>query len=142
MIKKIDSSKPNLVLATYDNLIVYKEYDCLYIEKEEEEYCYRIDNIANTNIGDKFVISDSGKKLEKVVVSREEFPLYLKSYDGKNKDINRIFIDKKIPLRKRKNWPVITNKFGTLLLVINIKKFYNNLDDFANEIVEFYINEK
>ena len=36
-------------------------------------------------IGDKFVISNRGKKLEKVIVSKDEFPLYLKNYDGKNK---------------------------------------------------------
>jgi len=142
MIKKIDSSKPNLILAKYDDLIVYKEYDYLYIEKESEEYCYKIDNIDNTNIGGKYIISKTGKKLEKVMATTSEFPLYLRSYDGKNKDVNRIFIDKKIPFRKRKSWPVITNKFGTLLLVINIKKFYNNLDDFSSEIIEFYVNEK
>lgn len=141
MIRQISSDKPNIVLAKYDNLVVYKEYGYLHIHEDEEEYCYKIENLDNTNIGNRFVISDSGKKLEKVVVRKDEFPLYLKSYDGKNKDINRIFIDKKIPFRKRKNWPVITNKFGTLLLVINIKKFYNILSNFSEEIIEFYVKE-
>lgn len=142
MIKKISSDKPNIVLANYDDLILYKEYDKLHIQKSEEEFCYRIDNLDNTNIGDKFIISFEGKKLEKVVAKQNEFPLYIKSYDGKNKEINRIFIDKKIPLRKRKTWPVITNKFGTVLLVINIKKFYNILGNFSDEIIEFYVKEK
>lgn len=142
MIKKISSDKPNIILAKYDDLILYKEYHQLHIEKEQEGFCYRIDNLDNNNIGDRFIISDNGHKLEKVVVSKDEFPLYIKSYDGQNKEINRIFIDKKIPLRRRKNWPVITNKFGTVLLVINIKKFYNILGNFSNEIIEFYVKEK
>jgi hypothetical protein len=37
---------------------------------------------------------------------------------------------------------MITNKFGTLLLVINIKKFYNILDNLSDEIIEFYVKEK
>ena len=142
MLKKISSPKPNIILAKYDELILYKEYDKLHIQKSEEEFCYRIDNLDKTNISDRFIITNEGKKLEKVIARRDEFPLYIKSYDGKNKEINRIFIDKKVPLRKRKNWPVITNKFGTVLLVINIKKFYNILGNFSDEIIEFYIKEK
>jgi tRNA(Ile)-lysidine synthetase-like protein len=142
MIKKIASDKPNIVLSKYDDLIVYKEYDNLHIHKEDEEYCYKIDDLSNVSIGERFQISDTGKKLEKVVVKKDEFPIYIKSYDGKNKDVNRIFIDKKVPLRQRKNWPMITNKFGTLLLVINIKKFYNILDNLSDEIIEFYVKEK
>jgi tRNA(Ile)-lysidine synthase len=142
MIKKIASDKPNIVLSKYDDLIVYKEYDNLHIHKEDEEYCYKIDDLSNASIGERFQISDTGKKLEKVVVKKDEFPIYIKSYDGKNKDVNRIFIDKKVPLRQRKNWPMITNKFGTLLLVINIKKFYNILDNLSDEIIEFYVKEK
>lgn len=142
MIKKIASDKPNIVLSKYDDLIVYKEYDNLHIHKEDEEYCYKIDDLSSVSIGERFQISDTGKKLEKVVVKKDEFPIYIKSYDGKNKDVNRIFIDKKVPLRQRKNWPMITNKFGTLLLVINIKKFYNILDNLSDEIIEFYVKEK
>ena len=141
ILKKIHSNKPNIVLACYDDITLYKEYNLLVIEKNKKEYSYVIENNKASNVGDRFVISNEGKKLEKVVIEESRFPLYVKNYDGNNKKINRIFIDKKIPLRKRKSWPVIVDKFGVLLLVIGIKKFYNELYDFDGGIVEFYIHD-
>ena len=139
IIKKINSNKPNIVLAVYDNLTFYKEYKLLVIEKNKEEYSYKIDNGNLEGAGEEFSLSNQGKTLEKVVASEEQFPLYLKNYDGTNKEVNRIFIDKKIPLRCRKSWPMIVDKFGRLLLVVNIKKFYNNLCGLDKKLVEFYV---
>ena len=141
LLKKINSNKPNIVLAKYDDLILYKEYDLLVIEKDKKEYCYEINDTNAKCIGDRFVVSSEGKKLEKVMVSKNNFPLYVQNYNGDNAKINRIFIDKKIPLKERKNWPIIVDKFGGLLLVIGIKKFYNELCDFDGDIVEFYIHD-
>ena len=64
----------------------------------------------------------------------------MKNYNGSDKKINRLFIDKKIPVRKRKSWPVIVDKFGCLLLVIGIKKFYNELCDIDGDLVDFYVH--
>lgn len=139
ILKKIDSNKPNIVLAEYDGFTLYKEYKYLVIEENKKEYCYDIVSLEKKEICDEYVIKDIGKRLERVVVSKNRFPLQIKNYDGKNKDINRIFIDKKIPLRQRKNWPVIVDKFGALLLVIGIKKFYNELSQFEEDRVEFYV---
>lgn len=141
ILKKIDSNKPNVILANYDNFTLYKEYKLLVIEKNKDGYCYEISNLDNKQISDSYIIKDVGRRLERVVVSKDLFPLYLKNYDGKNKTINRIFIDKKIPLRKRKNWPIIVDKFGALLLVIGIKKFYNEESQFDDNRVDFYVCE-
>ena len=137
--KKITSNKPNIELAQYENMILYKEYNFLVLEENKEEYCYPILDSKQISEASGFCISDKGKKLERVVVSKENFPLYLKNYDGSNPKINRLFIDKKIPLRKRKTWPVIVDKFGSLLLVINIKKFYNEVWDFPGNYIDFYV---
>lgn len=141
IIKKINSSKPNIELAQYDDIILYKEYKFLVIEKNKKEYCYKIDEYRNIEEKSGYYISEVGKKLERVIATREQFPLYLKSYDGNDAKINRIFINKKIPLRKRKTWPVVVDKFGALLLVIGIKKFYNEVCDFNGNIIDFYICE-
>lgn len=139
IIKKINSNKPNIILAKYNDITVYKEYKTLVIEENKEEYCYEIKSEKSVDFSKEYYISDVGKRLERVVVSKKQFPLYLKNYDGKNKDINRIFIDKKIPLKERKRWPVIVDKFGALLLVIGIKKFYNEVYDFGADKIEFYM---
>ena len=139
IIKKIESPKPNIVLACYDDFTLYKEYKLLTIDKNKEEYCYKISNAELKKISDEYSLTSSGKKLERVIVTKDRFPLFLKNYDGNNKEINRIFINKKIPLRERKKWPVIVDKFGDLLLVIGIKKFYNELYDFNENQVDFYV---
>lgn len=141
MLKKIASSKPNIILATYEDITLYKEYNFLVLEKNKKDYCYEIANADKTYIGEGYYISDRGKKLEKLVVSKDCFPLYLKNYRGDNTKINRLFIDKKIPLRQRKSWPIIVDKFERLLLVIDIKKFYNELWDFKEDHLEFYISK-
>ena len=92
-------------------------------------------------VGD-FVISSEGSKLEKVVVSRELFPLTIESYKGDDKVINRLFIEKKIPVSQRKCWPIIKDKLGRVLLVLNIKKFYNIIDSNCDNMIEFYIRRK
>lgn len=139
IIKKISSSKPNIELGRFEDFILYKEYGAVTIKKEEKEYCYLIEDL-NSNLGE-FEIKSSGKKLEKVVVSQNSFPLKIESYKGDNKIINRLFIDKKIPISERKRWPIVKDKLDNVLLVLNIKKFYNNkvLDD---KVIEFYIKRK
>ena len=141
ILKKIDSPKPNIVLATYDDITLYKEYNFLVMEKNKEEYSYEIKDESRVYVGEGYYVSNQGKKLEKLMVSKDMFPLYLKNYKGDNKKVNRIFIDKKIPLRERKNWPIIVDKFDRLLLVIDIKKFYNELWDCKEDHIEFYISK-
>ncbi len=142
ILKKIKSNKPNIILAEYENIALYKEYELLVIDKNNKEYCYKIDDNENKKITDEFYIASSGRKLEKVVVRQNDFPLYLKNYDGNNSKVNRIFINKKIPLRLRKKWPIIVDKFGALLLVIDIKKFYNEVWDESENPISLYVCKK
>ena len=73
---------------------------------------------------------------------KDLFPLKIESYKGDNKIINRLFIDKKIPLSERKRWPIVKDKLGRVLLVLNIEKFYNNLYSCDEDVIEFYIRRK
>ena len=98
-------------------------------------------NDLNSDLGE-YIISDSGKKLEKVVVDKSLFPLSIENYKGNDKIINRLFIDKKVPISERKNWPIIKDKLGRVLLVLNIKKFYNIIDSSPEKTIEFYVRKK
>lgn len=140
IIKKIDSSKPNIMLGKFKEFVLYKEYESLVIKKEDKEFSYIVESL-DSDIGG-FVIRDSGKALEKVVVSKDMFPLKLESYRGDSKIINRLFIEKKVPVSERKKWPVVKDKLDRVLLVLNIKKFYNIMDSDKENIVEFYISRK
>lgn len=140
LINKINSNKPNIVLGKFLEFVLYKEYDRLVIKKEVNEFSYTIDSLK-CDIGE-FEICSKGKKLEKVVVSEDMFPLTLESYKGDNSVINRLFIDKKIPISERNSWPIVKDKLGRVLLVLNIKKFYNIIDSNCDNMIEFYIRKK
>lgn len=140
IIKKVESDKPNIELARFKEFILYKEYESLVIKKESKEFSYNVVSL-DSDIGE-FFVSDTGRSLERVVVSRDMFPLKIESYRGDNKIINRLFIDKKIPVSERKNWPIVKDNLGRVLLVLNIKKFYNIKDSNKENIIEFYIRRK
>jgi tRNA(Ile)-lysidine synthase len=140
VINKINSNKPNIVLGEFKGFVLYKEYERLVIKKGENEFSYIIKDL-DSDIG-MFEISDDGRKLEKLVVSRDLFPLTLESYKGDDKIINRLFIDKKVPISERKCWPIVKDKLGRVLLVLNIKKFYNIIDSNCDNMIEFYIRKK
>ena len=140
IISKINSNKPNIILGEFEGFILYKEYSKLTIKREVNDYCYVINDL-NSDLGE-YIISDSGKKLEKVVVDKSLFPLSIENYKGNDKIINRLFIDKKVPISERKNWPIIKDKLGRVLLVLNIKKFYNIIDSSPEKTIEFYVRKK
>lgn len=142
ILKKVQSNKPNIILASYENITLYKEYELLVIDKNNIDYCYMIKDSTTIDINDHFYIDKVGNKLEKIIVKEEDFPLCIKNYDGSNSKVNRIFINKKIPLRLRKRWPVIVDKFGALLLVIDIKKFYNEIWDESDNPISLYVRKK
>ena len=112
----------------------------MVIKKEEKEFSYIIEDLNSSIVN--FEISNCGKKLEKVIVKKDLFPLTLENYKGDNKIINRLFIEKKIPLSERKGWPILKDNLGRVLLVLNIKKFYNIIDSDCEDVVEFYIRRK
>ncbi len=139
IVSKIESSKPNIELGKFKEFILYKEYENLVIKKEGKEFSYIIEDL-NSDLKE-YEICNKGRKLERVVVSEDLFPLSLESYKGDNKIVNRLFIEKKIPISQRKNWPVVKDKLGRVLLVLNIEKFYNIMDSNSSKI-EFYVRRK
>ena len=140
IIVKINSNKPNIMLGKFKAFVLYKEYDRVVIKKEDNEFSYIIEDL-NSDVGD-FMICDRGNKLERLFISKDLFPLVLENYKGDNKIINRLFIEKKVPVSERRYWPVVKDNLGRVLLVLNIKKFYNNIDSNCDNMIEFYIKKK
>ena len=72
-----------------------------------------------------FRIAYAGTSLQAVTVSEEDLPLTVRSpEDGDairmrfgTKKVSRFFIDRRIPLYRRKTWPIVTNRHGQVILV-------------------------
>ena len=78
-----------------------KENGCLYLDYDKIKNDFKEQRLYITN-------PKSGDRLQ--VFS-----------DGKQKKINRIFIDQKIPAGERKNYPVLTAEDGTILALLGIR---------------------
>ncbi|WP_031537145.1 tRNA lysidine(34) synthetase TilS [Bacillus sp. MB2021] len=65
--------------------------------------------------------------------------IHLKGMDGKKK-VSRIFIDEKIPIQKRENWPIITDSNGNILWIPGLKKSiysHSNTNSGSNLLITY-----
>ncbi|HZJ86361.1 MAG TPA: tRNA lysidine(34) synthetase TilS [Erysipelotrichaceae bacterium] len=105
-------------------------------------FSYTIDALVFKDFNE-FSIKKSGTSFEAVTVSDEDFPLTIRNFkEGDkiemlygNKRVSRWFIDNKIPLSKRRSWPIVLNKTNKVILVpgigCNVTNFSNNPNMFV-----------
>ena len=134
----INNNKPNQTLNIPKNKILLKEYNKLYIKdniKINDNYKIELSNNLTLN-SLSFTIVDK-EELDNNSICRlntkdVKLPLYFRNrkdgdyiiLKGSNnkKKIKDIFIEKKIPLRKRNNYPLLVDSNDNILWIPNIKK--------------------
>lgn len=137
ILRLIYSSKPN-VLVHIPNYRVVKAYNRMYLEKniEKNNYEYQLDNIVKLPNGHTINIVDYSDKTSNYVtyLSSEDIklPLYVRNYHNgdkmtvKNmeghKKISSIFINEKIDLNIRNEYPVVLDSTGEIIWLPGIKK--------------------
>ena len=157
IIKMSKDNKPNYTINLPKNYIAKKEYNNIYIEKNNYKENKRYHKLLqNTNHINDIII----KKVEKIdtdgnnicrLNSKEiKLPLYLRSkkegdyievkgLNGKKK-IKDVFIDSKIPKDKRDNYPLLVDSNDNILWIPNIKKSKYNVkkNEFCDIILTSY----
>ena len=152
IIKIIKSKKSNVILRL-DNFNLIKEYDKLIIEKiekkENEKIYLKIEKdgiykFAGKNISFKTIKNKNINYKEKLYI-KFDYPIivrqrkngdFLISYpNGEKKFLRKIFIDSKIPLRKRNDIPIIENSNNEIIAVC-LKPYAVNRISKNNEIME------
>ena len=134
----INSSKPNQSLNIPKNKTLVKEYNKLYIKENiETNNDYKIKFNSSTSL-DTF----SFTKVDNITLDNNsicrlnskdiKMPLYFRNrkegdyiiLKGSNnkKKIKDIFIEKKLPLRKRNSYPLLVDSNDNILWIPNIKK--------------------
>ena len=152
IIKIIKSKKSNVILRL-DNFNLIKEYDKLIIEKiekkENEKIYLKIEKdgiykFAGKNISFKTIENKNINYKEKlyikfaypIIVRQRKNADFLISYPkGEKKFLRKIFIDSKIPLRKRNDIPIIENSNNEIIAVC-LKPYAVNRISKNNEIME------
>ena len=122
---------------------IYQEYGKLCIDSiKEVSYAYTYDQICFEKTP-YFTLAATGSSTEALTLKEEDFPITIRNAAagdhiqlrfGKKK-VHRWFIDRKIPKKERKSWPVVTDKDGNVILVpkigCDIAHFSNNPNIFV-----------
>lgn len=115
-----------------------KQYHTLSIQSTNmENYTYIYDTLLYETTP-YFSLQKTGDVIEGVTLCKEDFPITIRSYQPGDqiqlrfgtKKISRWFIDRKIPQKDRKQWPVMVNSSGKIIFVskigCDIAHFSNN----------------
>lgn len=132
-IKEIGSNKPNINLFLMNDCYLIKEYSRLYIKHVvDKEYAYRYDRLIEDKRECFELTAHECKKMQGICVYDSDYPItirtpldsdYIDLKEGR-KSLKRLFIDKKVPMNERKNYPILVNSAGKVLLVTDLYRFY------------------
>lgn len=135
LVRKQSNGWTRVLFKEYD---MYSEYGKLVIDsKDKKQYSYTYDRTEFIKTP-YFEIAPKGSSVEAVTLHEDDFPITIRNVEEHdvielrfgNKKINRWFIDRKIPKKERKIWPVVVNAKGNVILVpkigCDIAHFSNN----------------
>ena len=138
ILKIIESNNKKINLP--NNIMLLKEYNNLIFKEEEtistNNYKIILDKDINLKeLGEFKFINDTTEKSNYVIKLNSKeitLPLILRNKEEKDeikvknlngtKKVKKIFIDEKIPLRLRNNYPILTDSKNNLLWIPGIKK--------------------
>ena len=133
----IHSKKSNITMNLPKNYIAIKSYDILKVEKsakkesikielkdEVKKDHYRIYKVEETEEKGNNIIRLNSEEIAFPIFIRnrkQEDKIQSKHLNGHQK-VKKIFIDKKIPLKMREEWPILTDAKDQILWIPNLKK--------------------
>ena len=154
----INNPKPNITINMPNNIYVTKEYNILIFSNKYniENYNIKFDKKASIN---NFTIEQientslNGNDICRLNSNEIRLPLYIRNKkDGdyiellglnKKKKIKEIFIECKIPIRQRNNYPVLVDSKNNILWLPNLKKSkFNKKINEKYDIILKYITNK
>ncbi len=153
----IDTAKANATIYLPHGIKVIKAYNTIVFKKINEkinDYDIELDKfinlpngknievIKNTNLTNNSVCFLSSKEIQLPIHVRNRKngdKMSVKGMLGRKK-INDIFIDKKIPIEERDNWPIVIDSKGNILWLPNLKKskFDRTKDKNYDIILKYY----
>ena len=125
LIRQIEEKK-DLCIEIRDK-ILSRDYGMISAFEKPESFSYTFEKIAY-GFYPPVRLKKSGKTVEGVTVTEEDFPVTLRNaVEGDeiamrfgNKKVNRFFIDRKIPKEERMRWPVLENREGVIIYVYGL----------------------
>ena len=155
IINQINNKKPNITIDLPNNTISIKEYNTLEItqKKIREKTNYKIPLQDYNKIGNIIIkkienTNRDGNDICRLNSKNIKLPLYLrnknngdyielKGMNGKKK-VSDIFIEKKIPITLREDYPLLVDNDDNIIWIPNLKKskFNSQKNDFCDIILK------
>ena len=151
----LNSSKANAYIELPNGYIGLKSYNEFRISKNHEnvDYCIKLENQVNLSNGYQLKIVDESNDTSNYTIrlnSKElAMPLYIRNKKAgdkiaiKNlngtKKVKDVFIDSKIALQKRNEWPLLVDSNNTVIWVPGLKKskFDKKMEDNYDIIIRY-----
>ena len=131
-IKKQLDSKPNVSIKIKDKILT-RAYNDVYLHTgiNNDDYSYVLKSIEKLETP-YFKIGFSGETNYGIFVNEDDFPLTIRNYrtgdfvrmKDYNKDVKRLFIDRKVSKEKRAKIPLVLNKNNEIILIPGIYRIY------------------
>lgn len=154
----INNPRPNITINLPNNIYVTKEYNILIFSNKYNIGSYNIKfnkkvSINNFTIEQIENTSLNGNDICRLNSNEISLPLYIRNKkDGdyiellglnKKKKVKEIFIECKIPIRQRNNYPVLVDSKNNILWLPNLKKSkFNKKINEKYDIILKYITNK
>ena len=112
------------VLIEIENYLLERHGGKLYFMPSPKDVYYKLDELEFKDYAD-FVIKNEGKTIEMFSVDASDFPLVIRRVRANdtiqmrfgNKNVHRVFVDRKICKIYRKYWLVVENNAGKVIFV-------------------------
>lgn len=159
ILKLINNNKPNLTINMPNNIYVNKEYNILKFSNKQTIENYNIKfnkefKISNHIIKEIKDTKENGNDICRLNSKEINMPLYIRTKEDKDymyllglnkkKKIKDIFINSKIPLSERKNYPILTDSKNNILWLPNLKKskFNKKINEKYDIILKYSTNKE
>lgn len=135
----VNSDKPNIIEEVGEKYVLIKEYEIIRLLRtnslNQPSYAYVLEKPGRLETP-QFAL-DLSLPPKRGEISDTSYPLVIRSpeegdtyeIDGNIKQLNRIFIDWKMPLRLRKVWPVFVDKDGIIIFVPRYQGRHDKSED-------------
>ncbi len=119
--------KKNDFMIPFRQKYIVQDEGTFFLYEDRDTYLdiYETANDLYHSVHEFYRIEEGSPGVNAVSVSEADFPLTIRSFRQGDaivmrfgtKSLHRFFIDRHIPLYKRKNWPVVENAAGDIILV-------------------------
>lgn len=124
-IKVLQSNKPNVCIKISGLYYFIREYNLFYVDKldSEERFIYKMNEPGILNVNE--FSCDFNIDTSELKIYPESYPLTFRNVKKEDevligkikKRVNRLLIDEKVPLTKRKRYPIVLDKNNKIVYI-------------------------